>query len=383
MAKTILLVDDEEDNRYTCSYVLAGMGHEVVTANNGQEAVEKAREILPDLILMDVMMQVMDGYEATRILKSDEATRTIPVILLTAKTEAADVAHGLDIGADDHIPKPFDQTELQARVNAWLRFSDLQKQLVAAERARLEEGLAIARQIQLSLLPDEVPVIEGLEFAACYIPCEQVGGDYYDFLRLDEGHLAIVMADVEGHGIGAAMLMSSVSTALRTEIRLGFSLNKIMFDLNNYVCEELSQLTSMPLVYSVINIPVRTLSYVNSGHEFPIHYHARSGELTEMESTGVVFGVAEDMEYNEVHVPLQKGDLLVYFTDGLTDQVSPEDEFFGKERLKALMREKHDLSAQEFCQALEDAVTGHQAGAVQNDDIAFVVLKVTGAPAES
>jgi len=283
MAKTILLVDDEEDNLYTCGYVLQGMGHEVVTARNGEEAVEKARDIQPDLILMDVMMQVMDGYEATRILKSDDATRTIPVILLTAKTESADVARGLDIGADDHIPKPFDQTELQARVNAWLRFNDLQKQLVAAERARREEGLAIARQVQLSLLPDEVPDVDGLEFAACYIPCEQVGGDYYDFLRLDDGHLAIVMADVEGHGIGAAMLMSSVSTALRTEIRHGFSLNTIMFDLNNYVCEELSQLTSMPMVYSVINLPIQTLSYVNAGHEFPLHYHAGTGELSEMD----------------------------------------------------------------------------------------------------
>lgn len=380
MAKTILLVDDEQDNLYTCGYLLEAMGHQVVTAENGQEAIEKAREVHPDLILMDVMMPVMDGYQATETLKKDEETRAIPIIMLTAKRTTEDIVHGLDIGADDYIPKPFEQAELEARVGAWLRFGELQEQLL---RARLDEELAIARQIQLSLLPDEVPEIEGFEFAACYIPCERVGGDYYDFLRLDEGHLAVVVADVEGHGIGAAMLMSSVSTALRTEIRHGFSLNKVMFDLNNFVCAELSQLTSMPLIYAVINLPVHTLNYVNAGHEFPLHYHARSGRITEMESTGMVLGVAEDMEYSEVHVPLEQGDLLVYFTDGLTDQVNPEDEFFGKERVQALMREKHDLSAQEFCQLVEDAVTTHQAGAVQNDDIAFVVVKVTRPPAES
>ncbi len=380
MAKTILLVDDEQDNLYTCSYLLEAMGHQVVTAQNGQEAIEKAREAHPDLILMDVMMPVMDGYQATETLKKDEGTRSIPIILLTAKRTTEDIVHGLDIGADDYIPKPFEQAELEARVGAWLRFGELQEQLL---RARLDEELAIARQIQLSLLPDEVPEIEGFEFAACYIPCERVGGDYYDFLRLDEGHLAVVVADVEGHGIGAAMLMSSVSTALRTEIRHGFSLNKIIFDLNNFICAELSQLTSMPLIYAVINLPIHTLNYVNAGHEFPLHYHARSGRITEMESTGMVLGVAEDMEYSEVHVPLEQGDLLVYFTDGLTDQVNPEDEFFGKERVQALMIEKHDLSAQEFCQLVEDAVTKHQAGAVQNDDIALVVVTFTGPSAES
>jgi len=382
MGKRILLVDDEEDNLYTCGYLLEGMGHEVTTARNGQEAVEKAGELQPDLILMDVMMLVMDGYEATRILKADEATRSIPVILLTAKTRPEDIAHGLSVGADDHIPKPFDDTELQARVNAWLRFSDLQKQLLAAERARREEELAIARQIQLSLLPDDVPEIDGFDFGACYLPCEQVGGDYYDFLRLDEGHLGIVLADVEGHGIGAAMLMSSVSTALKTEIRHGFSVNKIGYDLNNYICAELSELTSMPLVYSVINIPGRTLSYINAGHEFPLHYHAATGEITEMESTGVVFGIAEDMEYNEVHAPLAEGDLVVYFTDGLTDQVSPQDEFFGKERLYELIRRNHELSAAEFSQAVQDAVNEHRDGAVQNDDIAFVIVKVAATAVE-
>jgi sigma-B regulation protein RsbU (phosphoserine phosphatase) len=173
------------------------------------------------------------------------------------------------------------------------------------------------------------------------------------------------------------MHMSSVSTALRTEIRHGFSVNKIGFDLNNYVCEELSELTSMPLVYSIINIPIHTLSYINAGHEFPLHYHAATGEITEMESTGVVFGIAEDMEYNEVHAPLAEGDLIVYFTDGLTDQVDPADEFFGKERVRQLMTEHHALSADEFRDLVESAVNEHRDGMVQNDDIAFVIIKVT------
>lgn len=375
MAKTILLVDDEEDNLYTCGYLLKAMGHEVVTANNGEEAVEKAREIHPDLILMDVMMPVMDGYQATETLKKDEATRAIPIVLLTAKRSTEDVVHGLRIGADDYIPKPFEQAELQARVEAWLRFGELQEQLL---RARLDEELAIAREIQQSLLPKEIPQAEGFQLAARYIPCEQVGGDYYDFLRLDEGHLAVILADVEGHGVGAAMLMSSVATALRTEIRHGFSLNKIMFDLNNFICAELTQLTSMPLIYSVINLPIRVLSYVNAGHEYPLHYHADTGEITELESTGLVLGIAEDMEYNEVHIPLGEGDLLVFFTDGLTDQTNPADEFFGKDRLRALMAEHHQDSATEFSERLEQAITEYRAEAVQADDIAYVILKVAG-----
>jgi serine phosphatase RsbU (regulator of sigma subunit) len=373
MAKTILLADDEEDNLYTCGYLLEAMGHKVVTAHNGQEAVAKAHELHPDLILMDVMMPVMDGYRATQALKQAEDTRAIPVILLTAKRTTEDIVQGLRIGADDYIPKPFEQMELQARVGAWLRFAELQQQLLSV---RLAEELAIARQIQLSLLPKETPEVEGFGFAARYIPCEQVGGDYYDFLRLDEGHLAVVLADVEGHGIGAAMLMSSVSTALRTEIRHGFSLNKIMFDLNNFICAELSELTSMPLIYAVINLPIRTLNYVNAGHEFPLHYHGASGEVTELESTGMVLGIAEGMEYNEVHLPLAPGDRVVFFTDGLTDQASPKDEFFGEERVRALLREHPEVSAPEFSALLEQAVSAHRGTAPQNDDIAFVILTV-------
>jgi serine phosphatase RsbU (regulator of sigma subunit) len=262
-------------------------------------------------------------------------------------------------------------------VGAWLRFGELQQQLLSA---RLAHELAIARQIQLSLLPKETPQVEGLDFAARYIPCEQVGGDYYDFLRLDEGHLAVVLADVEGHGIGAAMLMSSVSTALRTEIRHGFSLNKIMFDLNNFICAELSELTSMPLIYAVINLPIRTLSYVNAGHEFPLHYHGASGTVTELESTGMVLGIAAGMEYNEVHLVLAPGDRVVFFTDGLPDQTSPQDEFFGKERVKALLQAHPHEGAREFSALLEQAVSNHRATAEQNDDIAFVILTVTEPP---
>ena len=379
MARTILLVDDEEDNLYTCGYLLRELGHQVVTATNGEEALAKAREIHPDLILMDVMMPGMDGYQATEALKKDDATRAIPIILLTAKRTTEDIVHGLELGADDYIPKPFEQAELQARVGAWIRFGELQERLL---EARLEEELAIARQIQQSLLPKEIPQVPGYEFAARYIPCEQVGGDYYDFLRLDEGHLAVVMADVEGHGLGAAMYMSSFSTALRSEIRHGFSLNKVMYDLNNFVCEELTDLTAMPIVYALLNLPIRTVSYVNAGHEFPLLLRAQGEECDELESTGLVLGVAEDMEYNEVHLPLGEGDLLVFFTDGLTDQVSPADEYFGKERLRALMREQRGLSAEEFSAALQEAVTQHRGQAVQNDDIAYVVLKVT-APADS
>jgi sigma-B regulation protein RsbU (phosphoserine phosphatase) len=179
------------------------------------------------------------------------------------------------------------------------------------------------------------------------------------------------------------MLMSSVSTALRTEIRNGFSLNRIMFDLNNFICAELSELTSMPLIYAVINLPIRTLSYVNAGHEFPLHYHGASGEVTELESTGFVLGIAEGMEYNEVHLPLAPGDRVVFFTDGLTDQVSPKDEFFGGERVKALLREQPQASAEEFSALLEQAVSTHRGTAPQNDDIAYVILKVVEPPAAS
>jgi len=376
----ILVVDDVEDNRYTLQYLLKAEGYEVLTAASGAEALETVAREKPklDVILLDIMMPGMDGFEVCQRLRADDDTRQIPIIVLTAHArDSEDVIKGFELGADDYITKPFQQPELLARVKAVLRTKELREKLVQAEQARREEELAVARRVQLSLLPQSPPGVEGFALAANYLPCEKVGGDYYDFLPIDDSHLALTMADVEGHGIAAALLMSSVRTALRTELMHGFSLNKIMFDMNNFVCTQLTELHTMPMVYAVLNTDIKVLSYVNAGHDYPILVRQGKDGFEYLESTGLVLGVADNMQYAEVQVPLTAGDLLLFYTDGLTDALNEADQFFGRERIEEVLRQSRDLPLEELSQKMADTVTTWRGSAYQNDDIAYIILKTT------
>ncbi len=376
--RRILVVDDIEDNLYTLEYLLKAQGYEVTTAQSGPRALEAVAESKAnfDLVLLDVMMPGMDGFEVCQRLKGDDKTKQIPIIILTAHArESQDVVKGFEVGADDYITKPFQQAELLARVKAILRTTELREELVKAEAAKLEEELAVARKVQLSLLPDRIPELPGFEMVAGYLPSEKVGGDYYDVMPIDDAHTSIVMADVEGHGIGAAMLMSSVRTALRMELMHGFSLNKIMFDMNNYVCTQLPELNTMPMIYAVLNTDIKVLSYVNAGHDYPILLREGSDDIEDLESTGLVMGVAEDMQYGEVHIPLKAGDLILFYTDGLSDALNEKDDFFNRERIIEVLKTSRHLTLDQISETIASAVTTWRGRATQNDDIAYIILK--------
>src|SRR5215813_5754815 len=212
----LLLVDDDPENIEIVNAIL-GDKYEIRVAKNGVKALELAnREPTPGLILLDVIMPHMDGYEVCRHLKGDAKTRDIPVIFLTGKTEVADETRGFEVGAVDYIHKPFSPPIVTARVRNHLMLRDAHE-TVARQLVAINSELEMARQIQLSILPRQTPQLPGLAIEARYLPMSSVAGDFYDFLMIDEKHLGILIADVSGHGLPSALIASILQTAFAAQ----------------------------------------------------------------------------------------------------------------------------------------------------------------------
>src|SRR5271156_6193181 len=211
--KVILLVDDTPANIQIALAILKEH-YQVRVATNGAKALELAvGDPAPDLILLDVMMPGIDGFEVCERLKGSEATREIPVIFLTGQTEIEDETRGFEVGGVDYIHKPFSPAVAKARVNTHLVLRGMRQQL-AQQLAAMKSELETARQIQLSILPREMPSVAGLDVAARYIPMTEVAGDFYDFILIDDKRLGAFVGDVSGHGMPAALISSMLKIAL-------------------------------------------------------------------------------------------------------------------------------------------------------------------------
>ena len=206
-AEAILLVDDNPTNLQVLYQTLEGVGCRLLIAKNGEIALSIAAKALPDLILLDIMMPDIDGYEVCRRLKSDAATADIPIIFLSALGETEDKVKGLQLGAVDYITKPFQSDEVIARVNTHLTIHRLKRE-VENQKDQLEHELEVVSEVQRKLLPKEIPVIEGFRLSAHYETSRYAGGDYYDIIELPDRHWGLLIADAEGHSAPAAVLMA-------------------------------------------------------------------------------------------------------------------------------------------------------------------------------
>src|SRR4030042_3414353 len=210
----ILIVDDEPFNVEYLVQELEELNYDTITANNGQEALDKVRAEIPDLVLLDIMMPVMDGFELLACMKADSAVREIPVIIISADNNLQSVVKGIQMGAEDYLPNPFEPTLLYARISSCLEKKHL-RDLQQLYLKSLERELEIAHEIQMSFLPSELPKIEGWEIAAYFKAAREVAGDFYDVFTLPDGNFACVIGDVCGKGVGAALFMALFRSLIR------------------------------------------------------------------------------------------------------------------------------------------------------------------------
>ena len=277
MAETILIVDDDPDILELLKMNLEPEGYNIRMANDGERAVQSACMNPPDLILLDVMMPHKDGFQVIEELKDIEHTKNVPVILLTARGQTEDKVLGLDTGADDYITKPFDLRELTARVEAVLGRTRPIKYINPLMHAMgdkfSEEGLQqlaghlqAAAAIQKKLLPEQAPSLEGFDIATLLQSSTSVSGDFYDFIPLNETQIGLVLGDVKGNGIPAALLMVMIRTALRLLCHEEDSPASILKRVNDLVVRDTEADLFATMVYGILDIANSTFTYSNGGH---------------------------------------------------------------------------------------------------------------------
>jgi phosphoserine phosphatase RsbU/P len=377
--KLILIVDDTPINIGVISGALKdSFATKVATSGEKALAIAAGKE-KPDLILLDIMMPEMDGYEVCRRLKADTDTRDIPIIFLTSQTEAEDETKGFEVGAVDYIHKPFSAAVVKARVRTHLMLREAHAE-IARQLVEINTELEMARQIQLSILPSSTPKITGLDIVARYIPMTSVAGDFYDFIVVDDKHVGILIADVSGHGLPAALIASMLQVALTAQARHASEPGKVLAGLNQALCGKF-QHNFVTAAYVYVDLEKKIMKYAGAGHPPLLLWRKSTGKAGELLENGLVMGQFEEATYDSLQVPIEAGDRFVMYTDGILETCNPAQEEFGTERFMKFMEANNKLAAGPFADAvlLELARWLEQPpGEGHKDDISLLTVDFTG-----
>jgi serine phosphatase RsbU (regulator of sigma subunit)/ActR/RegA family two-component response regulator len=430
----LLVVDDNALNRDLLERYLQRQGHDVVLAENGRQALERVRQEKFDLILLDMLMPELNGYEVLQRLKSDAGWRDIPVIMISALDEIESVARCIEAGAEDYLPKPFNPVLLRARISACLekkRFRDLEvdylrnvalitdaalaveagtfeadhlvdvagradalghlarvfQQMVREMQAReqrakeeeaLKRELRLASEIQVSMLPAVLPRPAGLDIGACSIPAKAVGGDFFDVFALGAGRLGFAIGDVAGKGIPAALFTALTCALLRVEAMRTASPERVLWSVNRHLLDRNSRGLFVTLLYGVLDEATRRVTYVRAGHEFPLLYD-RGGALVAIpEGRSLPLGLFSELTLEKRAVTLRPGDTMLLYTDGVTDARNEQGELFGLERLERCLGLDAGEPAQATCDRLVQTLRAYQGQAPQADDITLMAIRALG-----
>jgi phosphoserine phosphatase RsbU/P len=371
---TILVVDDSPVNLRLVVRTLEGRGYRLLAAKNGRAALDIAHRVRPDLILLDVMMPEMDGFEVCRALKSDPDTRDAIVVFLSALGDVTDKVTGLELGASDYITKPIQPEEVIARVANHVARQQLERE-VRRSRDRLERELASAGEMQRRILPSTLPSGHGATFAAYYRTSLYAGGDYYDVFSLPEEQFGVVVADVSGHGAPAAIVMAMIRAAVHAFP--GFACDPS--ELLRYLNRHFQFLWESPMFATALSALVDTrdcsLTIACAGHPPPLLL--RDGRVTPLEvnSTMPVL-MMELTTVPETRHALQRGDRVLFYTDGVTERHDPNDEMYDLPRLVDALERTSDLRPNEQIAAIVQDVDVFAGEREPDDDQTLLLIAI-------
>ena len=242
------------------------------------------------------------------------------------------------------------------------------------EKNKITEQLQVAREIQKSFQPSKPLKYPGYDFDAVNISSEEVGGDYFDFIPIVDNQLGVTIADVSGKGLPASLIMASFRASLIAEIRNNYAIRTILRKVNNLICESVEKGKFVTAVYGVLDMKNRIFTFANAGHNPPILLRA-TGEVEFLTTGGWTLGIMTEREYEERPIHIRDGDILVLYTDGVTEAESPTDELFGTERLVELVKTNRHRSAKEMRETIIDEVIRFRDPVSQPDDLTIVIIK--------
>ncbi len=443
---TALIVEDSLTQALKLQHLLEQHGMKVITASNGAEALAKLAASIPTLVITDINMPAMDGYELCQRIKGDSHTRRLPVILLTSLSDPEDILRGLECGADNFIVKPYDEEFLLSRIRHVMANLELRRQAHGREpaeiyfagrkykltadsihsidlllstyetavhknleltraketlesqaeqlrekNAQMTEDLEMARDLQAAFLPSRYPVFpagvpadrSAIRFCHRYCATQQIGGDFFDILRLSDTEAGIFICDVMGHGIRAA-LVTAIVRGLIEELRPKASdAGAFMTEINHALFRILRQ-TATPLFasafYAIVDVGKWEVRFANAGHPAAFQLHRTAGAVSLLKQPGVrpspVLGIIENAAYPEAASPLASGDRIVLFTDGLYELENASGDYFDPEQLRAAVGRRLAAPTSEMFDALLVELKAFGQQDTFSDDVCIVGVDV-------
>jgi phosphoserine phosphatase RsbU/P len=372
---TILIVDDSPVNLQVLMRTLEGTGHRILVATGGKAAIEIVERARPDLILLDVMMPGIDGFEVCRAIKANPATNHIVVIFLSALGEVGDKVAGLEMGAADYITKPIQADEVIARVATHLIQQQLERE-VRLSRDSLDRELSSAAEMQRMILPPMLPGIGSLTFEAYYQTSRYVGGDYYDVVPLPGGQCGVMIADVSGHGATSAIIMAMIRAAFHA-----FPLPPVDPPvLLHYLNDQFRFLWGSSLLatafYAVLDSNSRRLSMACAGHPAPLL--VRGGTVEPLQFDGTIPLLIMDMPaIPRSEQILQPGDRVLFYTDGITERENARSEMYELPRLCDVLSRSNGLSSENLLRSVIQDIEAFAAGEEAQDDQTLLLVSVS------
>jgi sigma-B regulation protein RsbU (phosphoserine phosphatase) len=369
----VLIVDDAKVN---VDILVEALRHDykLAVALSGESALQSIERNPPDLVLLDILMPGIDGYEVCRRLRASPQTRELPVMFLSSLEEVQNKTLGFEVGANDYLTKPFEILEVKARVRSLLKakaYSDAVKEKIASE-------LRIAREIQLGMLPSDIASSTagtGIEIATFLEPAREVGGDLYEVLRTDDGRLVVVIGDVSGKGIPAALFMAVTMTLVRT---MGFRYrepDEIIFHVSEALARQNSRDMFVTLFCAVFDPAHDVVTCASAGHPSLVRVRPGSPPTLPAGPTGGLAGIERGLKFTRQSIEFLAGDTLVLYTDGVTEAMNEQDELFDDERLLAHFAAVSSNTAAETVTSLVDAVRRFVGQREPSDDIAILAMR--------
>lgn len=400
---SVLLVDDQSANLLALEEILYGLPEnlKIVKAHSGHEAL---RHLLAEdfaVILLDVLMPVMDGFETAMLIRQRDQSRHIPIIFLTAiGNSETHISTGYSVGAVDYLFKPVIPDILRAKVATFVELykktEEVKRQAQQlremeqrehdrklrevedhwkAERMRL--AMQIAQEIQANLYPTVASTCPGFDIEGASHPADGIGGDYFDYFPFPDGSLAIAIGDVTGHGVGPALLMAATRAYVRA-LALSYSdVGEILTLANRALAADITDGRFVTLLLARLQPRERSLVFASAGHP-PGYVLSHDGTVkSTMESTNIPLGVLDDQRFpSSEPILLESGDVVVMLTDGIAEAADGAGQLFGQDRALSVVRAKLDQSARKIIAGLKEDVCRHADRPTPEDDLTAVIVKV-------
>ncbi len=375
----ILVVDDEPDLEPLMlqrmrRHIRAGR-YSFVFAHNGVEALEVLHqddEI--DMVVSDINMPQMDGL--TLLEQIPKVDPNIRSIIISAYGDMKNIRTAMNRGAFDFVTKPLDFNDLRITIDRTLvHLTEWREALASRDQlVALQNELDVASGMQQSILPTVFPQGNDFQSFASMEPARNVGGDFYDFIRLDEGKVGLAIADVSGKGVPAALFMMSSRTLLKGAAIGNEQPGSTLKEVNDLLCEDNDAMMFVTLFYAVYDPDSGTVSYANGGHNSPIVVHS-DGSYTILPMTGgIALGVMPDFEFDQDSITLLPGDTLVLYTDGVTEAMNEEGEEYSMDRLCEVLVTGSSIQAEDISTTIFESIREFAGEAPQSDDITCLTL---------